>query len=137
MNIDIPTMKRYMFCVLSGIVLLACACKKEDKTEQTGNPVVTFISPSNHKSYDDGDTIFISGSATDDRNLVSGSLLIVTDLLKDTLFEKYYSENLNAIAFDTFYIANNPVEAGLTISASFTDNDGNSTEAKRNVHVRE
>lgn len=132
-------MKKLIIITITGIILVLYACKKEknEAPVDPDNPVITITKPKNHDIYDNGDTISIVGTATDNESLHEATLLLTVDNLGDTLYYENISvPDTTIFNFNSSYVVNITDAASVTLFVTFSDHEGNETTEKIHSHVR-
>lgn len=128
-------MKKYIFLFL-GIVSLAASCKKdEDDPTDTQKPTINWVSPQNHDTIGDGDTVHYKVIITDNESLqnISFALKLIdgTSLID---INRTFSEVTTSYTIDTNYV----VSAGFAqINHRVEATDKNNNTATLSGHVHE
>lgn len=132
-------MKNKIQLFLLGIALIS-SCKKEHDhdhnhdTNDTSSPVVTVNSPTDSTVYHNGDTVFISGSVTDN-DLHGGTILLKNDTSAVEYLNQYHNvHQLTSANFSYQYILNGITQTeAVTLTVSYEDHIPNTNTVTRHL----
>lgn len=121
-----------LFGLLLIIIVFFSACEKTDETA----PSLSVITPIDNEAYSVGESIHITGSASDESTIESIKIVLWDNLNKPALPAKYIHPESNAYTIDLIYlISDSLLETGnyqLLVSAT----DGkNETRVFRNISI--
>lgn len=129
-----------VFIILSCFIFVYASCKKEEDhdhhhdTDDSTIPVVTLTSPIENATYHNGDTVFITGSVTD--NELHAGTIIIRD---DTTLTDYFSQIHNvhqqsSVAINFQYIVSGiTTNRAVTLSVTYEDHKPNVGTATRKL----
>ena len=122
-------LRRYFFLIA---VLFIFSCKKEKVEDQTPTetadttiPVITLNSPTASSVYHNGDTLFITGTVTDN-DLHDATLEIKDDTTAQVYFSASpYVHGLNTATINYSWIVNVTHNASATLTVNYSDHAPN------------
>lgn len=141
-------MKKVFFVLIGFAVVLVAimACSKTGgsnpaETQHVDEnddifPVVTISMPLANQVYANGDSIIIEGSATDEKGLYRGKIILSNDLSASIVKEQGYE--IHFLKSHIFRIAHKTtvsVATDFTVTAEFEDHGLNKTTKKVKVKV--
>lgn len=122
------------------VVLLFSSCKKEEDdhnhgdTDDTTFPVVTLNSPIQSSAYSNGDTVFITGSVTDNE-LHGGTIILKNDTSLVEYFNQYHATHqMTSATINYFYVVSGITQnEAVTLMVTYEDHVPNVTTVTRNL----
>ena len=130
-------MKNIVLVILAVSILFACK-KEEDQPQEdevdTTTPVVTITSPNDSTVYQNGDTVHMTGTVTDN-DLHNGVIKIINDT---TAFEYYsYShyvhETSSAVINFNYIVTGVTQNSAVTLAYTYDDHAANSAVVRRKL----
>lgn len=133
-------MKKHLkHLLLLGSVLILQACSKVGGPPEDPNihvhddnddvpPIINVIRPSDNQQYQNGDTIFIQGSFTDNKKLYKGYIRITDDANGLVVNEQFIETHvLQAMPFDFYQKTAVTIVSNYTIKILMEDHGANIT----------
>lgn len=122
------------------LIAVFATCKKDKQPEPAAvpvddltTPVITLSSPADSSIYHNGDTIFMSGSVTDN-DLHAG----IIEIKDDTTSSVYYStapyvHGLHTAVINFYWVVNVSQNSKATLTVSYTDHYPNTGTVLRKL----
>jgi len=124
--------------ILITLIGLMAACKKDDEPDLSGaSPIVKILTPANNTTYKNGDTMFISAIAYDDKKIANVEVRVRHKASGINLFD--YSPEITSsdtIRIDTFYKIESPIAATGVFTVEAADDDGNNGKAEVTITIK-
>ncbi len=119
-------------------LVLIYSCKREPdlpiEEDDTTFPVVDILAPIESSIYQNGDTVFITGSVTDNE-LHSGTLLLKNDTTAVEYMNEYHNvHELSSASISYFYVVSGIIQnEAVTFTATYEDHFPNTTAITRHL----
>lgn len=120
---------KYLFLFALSLLLLLSACK--DKT----GPVISWQYPIDTLEFENGDTMHVHGTVTDDGSLTE-VILTVTDISNSSEKRNIHDHpTSNSHNFETEYVVDVPNHSNIEVKVVATDGNSNVTTDSRTFHI--
>jgi hypothetical protein len=133
-------MKIYLLYIVSVLIIFTSCEKEEDHHDHdhdegdTTAPVIDLTSPSDSSVFHNGDTVFISGTVSDN-GLHTGTILIKNDTTAFEYFNQLHEIHIGETAIiEYMYIVSGITQNEMaTFTASYSDHTGNPAVLSRKM----